>query len=131
MSLYGKVLAVGVSWQLLYIKAYMFEWERRYGIPQDVVMRCARPTFTAPLRWEKRMAAGTYAKQRLGPTLLVFTCSLSDFFIEEADAWRDEVWEIIRATPHLTYQILSKRPERMRDRLPPDWGDGYENVWLA
>ena len=24
MSLYGKVLAVGVSWQLLYIKAYQF-----------------------------------------------------------------------------------------------------------
>jgi len=67
MSLMAKVLAVGVSWQLLYIKAYMFEWERRYGIPQDVVMRCARPTFTAPLRWEKRMAAGTYAKQRSAP----------------------------------------------------------------
>jgi protein gp37 len=62
---------------------------------------------------------------------LVFTCSWSDFFIEEADDWRDEAWEIIRNTPHLTYQILTKRPERILECLPEDWGDGYDNVWLG
>jgi protein gp37 len=62
---------------------------------------------------------------------LVFTCSWSDWFHEGADAWREEAWDIIRRTPHLTYQILTKRPERMRQHLPADWGNGYPNVWLG
>ena len=53
------------------------------------------------------------------------------WFIEEADTWRPEAWQIIKSTPHLTYQILTKRPERIKDNLPPDWGLGYENVWLG
>jgi len=60
---------------------------------------------------------------------MVFTCSWSDFFIEEADFWRETAWEIIRKTPHLTYQILTKRPERIKECLPLDWPLG--NVWLG
>jgi len=40
----------------------------------------------------------------------IFTCSWSDFFIQDADAWRSEAWEIIRQTPQHTYLILTKRP---------------------
>lgn len=57
---------------------------------------------------------------------------MSDFFIEEADKWRAVAWEIIKATPHLIYQILTKRPERIAQCLPDDWGpNGYSNVWLG
>jgi protein gp37 len=63
---------------------------------------------------------------------LVFTCSLSDFFIQQADEWRPEAWYIIKSTPNLIYQILTKRPELIERRLPPDWGpNGYPNVWLG
>ena len=62
---------------------------------------------------------------------MVFTCSWSDFFIEDADEWRDEAWDIIQRTPRLTYQILTKRPENIRSRLPDDWGEGWDNVWLG
>ena len=62
---------------------------------------------------------------------LVFTCSTSDFFIKDADEWRDEAWAIIKSTPHLTYQILTKHPERVLSHLPSDWGDGYPNVWIG
>jgi protein gp37 len=62
---------------------------------------------------------------------LIFTCSMSDFFIEDADQWRPEAWEIIKDTPQHTWLILTKRPERIKDCLPPDWGDGYPNVWLG
>lgn len=62
---------------------------------------------------------------------LIFTCSMSDFFIEEADKWRPEAWEIISLTPQHTWLILTKRPERIKDCLPPDWGNGYPNVWLG
>lgn len=62
---------------------------------------------------------------------LIFTCSMSDFFIDEADEWRDEAWKVIQLTPQHTWLILTKRPERIKDCLPPDWGNGYPNVWLG
>lgn len=62
---------------------------------------------------------------------LVFTCSMSDFFLEEADKWRDEAWNVIKRTPQHSWQILTKRPERIAKCLPKDWGSGYPNVWLG
>ena len=62
---------------------------------------------------------------------MIFTCSMSDFFIEEADQWREDAWNIIRATPQHTWQILTKRPERIKECLPEDWGEGWDNVWLG
>ena len=96
---------------------YMYRDKRRYGQNPAKVVKSARGTFQAPLTKFK------------GP--FVFTCSWSDFFIDLADPWRDEAWEIIRQTPHLIYQILTKRPERITACLPHDWGDGYKNVWLG
>jgi protein gp37 len=97
---------------------YMFRDQRRYGRDPEVVVRAAPATFDAPLRWKEPRR--------------VFTCSWSDWFHEAADDWRDEAWDIIRRTPHLTYQILTKRPEMIAGRLPRDWGrEGYPNVWLG
>ena len=62
----------------------------------------------------------------------IFTCSMSDFFIEDADNWRDEVWEIIKKTPQHDYLILTKRPERIKSSLPKNWSViNYPNVWLG
>ena len=52
----------------------------------------------------------------------------SDTFIEEADEWRDEMWECIRRRPDVIFWVLTKRPERFTDCMPEDWGDGWENV---
>lgn len=95
---------------------YMYRDKERYGQDPTTVMR-SKTNFKAPLKW--------------GDPTLIFTCSWSDWFIEEADAWRPEAWEIIRATSQHTYQILTKRPERILQCLPADWGDGYANVWLG
>lgn len=62
---------------------------------------------------------------------LVFTCSMSDFFIQDADSMRQDAWRVIKNTPQHTWQILTKRPERIPECLPPDWGNGYKNVWLG
>jgi protein gp37 len=110
---------------------YMFAWQARAGKRQDVVIRSARSTFRAPLKWHRELRQGTHAAPHHDSTKLVFTCSLSDFFLAEADAWRPEAWAIIRATPSLTYQVLTKRPERIASCLPEDWGTGYPNVWLG
>lgn len=95
---------------------YMFREQHRYGNDPSVVVR-SKSTFDAPRRW----AAGRR----------IFTCSWSDWFHPAADAWRAEAWEIIRATPQHTYQILTKRPNRIARHLPDDWGAGYPNVWLG
>jgi protein gp37 len=77
-----------------------------------------------PARWDRK-AREACERHR------VFTCSMSDFFHEGADAWRSEAWAVIRACPHLDWLVLTKRPELARERLPPDWGAGYANVWLG
>jgi protein gp37 len=56
---------------------------------------------------------------------------MSDFFHEGADKWRDEAWQVISECTHLDWLVLTKRAERIAECLPPDWGDGYPNVWLG
>jgi protein gp37 len=92
----------------------MFSDKKRYGQNPNVVMR-SKTTFRAPLKWPRQ------------PTLC-FTCSWSDWLIEESDAWREEAYEIIRATPWITYQVLTKRIERAVGRVPYP---PLPNVWLG
>jgi len=87
----------------------------RYGRNFNTVTRAKG--FYTPLNWKE--------------PALVFVNSWSDFFIEEADEWRSDAWDVIWKTPHLTYQILTKRPENIKDRLPANWGWGWDNVWLG
>jgi protein gp37 len=96
---------------------YMFRDQRRYGRDPSIVVQASPATFNAPLHW--------------AAARMVFTCSWSDWFHETADPWRDQAWDIVRQTPQHTYQILTKRPERIADYLPADWGDGWRNVWLG
>jgi protein gp37 len=95
---------------------YMYREQRQYGHDPEAIRR-SKTKFLEPLRWHQPK--------------FVFTCSWSDWFHPGADAWRERAWDVVRQTPHLTYQILTKRPELMADRLPDDWGTGWENVWLG
>ena len=99
------------------VNCYMFRDQVRYGHDPAKVVRAAPATFNRPLKW--------------GPGTSVFTCSWSDFFIEDADPWRDEAWAIIRRTPDLHYLILTKRPENIEGRLPADWPEGYGHVSIG
>jgi protein gp37 len=61
----------------------------------------------------------------------IFTSSLTDFFHEDCDAFRGEAWEIIRKCPQHTFQILTKRPDRIINNLPIFWDDIRANCWLG
>lgn len=67
-------------------------------------------------------------KIRSGETISV--CMTSDFFLEEADAWRPRAWDIIRTRSDVIFYLLTKRPQRVFDHLPADWSDGWENVFF-
>ena len=45
-----------------------------------------------------------------------------------ANEWRAEAWAMIKNRPDLEFLILTKRIDRFPVSLPPDWGDGYDNV---
>jgi protein gp37 len=81
-------------------------------------------TWDEPLKLQRKAA-----KER--KVLKIFTSSWSDFFHPAADQWRAEAWNIIRRTPNLLWQVLTKRAECIADRLPEDWGEGYPNVCLG
>lgn len=61
----------------------------------------------------------------------VFTCMTSDFFLEEADEWRQGCWDIIRFRQDLSFHIITKRIDRFEQCIPSDWGDGWDNVTIS
>lgn len=68
---------------------------------------------------------------------MIFVNSMSDLFHELVpDEFIGRVFETMRRAPQHTYQILTKRPERMRDWFRGDvgraWGsDPLPQVWLG
>lgn len=61
---------------------------------------------------------------------IVRTNMTSDFFLEEADQWRNEAWDIIAERSDLRFYIVTKRVHRVNECLPHDWRNGWENVEL-
>lgn len=101
---------------------YMYFLDGKRGIDTSKVFRTAN--FDMPLQ-RKRDGSFRYPS---GMEILVGLST--DFFVEEADEWRDEAWRIIKARPDIIFRILTKRAARIRECLPSDWGEGYENVLL-
>lgn len=83
-----------------------------------------KTNFNYPLKKDR------YGNYKIQSGEKINVCMTSDFFLKEADIWRDEIWDIIRKRSDVIFYILTKRPERIMDHLPFDWGDGYENVIL-
>lgn len=77
-----------------------------------------------PVRWNR-------IAERSGTSPLVFCASMADVFDNEVDQkHRERLWVLIRNTPRLTWQIVTKRIGNAPKMLPADWGKGYMNVWL-
>lgn len=68
-----------------------------------------------------------------GESIRVFCASLCDVFEDHptANENRHRVWDLIRRCDALDWQMLTKRPERIAECLPDDWGDGWPHVWLG
>lgn len=78
-----------------------------------------------PLRWNAEAS-------RVAHRPRVFCASMADVFEErsELDAARLRLWDLIEATPHLDWLLLTKRPQNVLERTR--WGlDWPTNVWIG
>lgn len=102
---------------------YMYRADALHGRDSREIYKTQN--FNFPIRKDRK---GLY---KLPPHTLVWTCFTSDFFIKEADDWRQEAWQMMKKRNDLNFYMVTKRVERIVECLPADWSDGYENVTIA
>lgn len=104
--------------------------ETKAGPVWNGTVRFNEEWLTQPLTWKRPR--------------MVFVCAHGDLFHEDVpDAWIDQVFAVMALSPHHTFQVLTKRAERMRKyvsevhdtwtkRGPPEPGaDRIHNAALA
>ena len=88
----------------------------------------------------RRTAASNWAKVRkwnrdaatASEPVRVFCASLADVFDNEADpAVRADLWKLVRETPNLQYQFLTKRVGNVLKMLPPDWRENFGHCGIV
>jgi len=81
-----------------------------------------------PHKWNRKAAAGGIRRR-------VFCASMADVFEDRPDLepWRLRLWALVVATPHLDWQLLTKRPENVAALAHPNWhrGEWPRNAWLG
>jgi protein gp37 len=75
-------------------------------------------SLTAPYKWRKPRK--------------VFVNSMSDLFHPSVpDDFIAHIWRVMRETPQHTYQVLTKRPDRMRELLTKPLFGSAPNIWIG
>lgn len=105
------------------LHCYVFRRDAEFEKDSNVVATTGN--FNLPVRRDR------HGNWKIPSGTLMWTCFTSDFFIEEADKWRPEAWLMIRLRSDLHFYIVTKRPERIAQCLPEDWGNGYDNVTIC
>lgn len=78
-----------------------------------------------PLAWDR-------AAEKSGIRRRVFCASLADWLDNQVpDEWRDDLANLIEATPNLDWLLLTKRPQNFGKHAPWHDDDVPENVWLG
>lgn len=101
---------------------YVYSIDKKVGRNPEKVYKTEN--FLLPLKRKRN------SEFKIPPQTKVYTCLSSDFFLDEADTWRSEAWQIIKARSDLEFFIITKRIHRFAKSLPNDWSDGYKNVCI-
>lgn len=90
-------------------------WADCWG-PNSRRSRTSDANWKKPIKWNKEAEAS-------GETVRVFCASLADVFEYHHDVikWREDLFELIQATPALTWQLLTKRPQHVLEMMPSEW----------
>lgn len=90
-----------------------------------------KPRRTAPANWRKVLKWNEQAEIE-NRRHRVFCGSMMDWCDNNSPHGAlGDLWALIRSTPMLDWQLLTKRSALIKNCLPDDWRDGYENVWLG
>ncbi|MDN4634355.1 DUF5131 family protein [Sphingomonas sp. PsM26] len=81
-------------------------------------IRCDQSALAVPEKWKKPRK--------------VFVNSMSDLFHRDVpDEFIAKVWDVMKSTPRHDYQLLTKRPDRMRQMLSHPRFEVLPNVWVG
>lgn len=106
------------------MNCYVYRRDETIGKDSSIVTKTS--SFDLPIRKTRN---GEY---KLGPESgPVYACMTSDFFLDKADEWRDEIWDMIRERNDLDFVIVTKRIHRFFECIPKDWKDGWDNVTIC
>ncbi|MCR4904657.1 MAG: phage Gp37/Gp68 family protein [Clostridiales bacterium] len=109
--------------------AHCYMFRRDEGVGRDPRVVSKTQAFDLPVRI---LRAGEFrGRYRIPAGSHFYTCFSSDFFHADADGWRPAAWDMIRERADCSFFMITKRPERIGDHLPPDWGEGWAHVTVA
>lgn len=83
--------------------------------------------WAAPIKWDR-------AAKKAGRKARVFCASMADVFEDrrDLDVHRTRLFDLILATPHLDWQLLTKRPHAIMRLIPSAWRAALpDNVWIG
>ena len=101
---------------------YIHKGDLKRGINTEEIVKTK--DFYKPI---ERLKNGNYKMK----SDLCYLCFQSDFLIEEADEWRNEVFKMIKERSDCQFLFLTKRIDRFLKCIPDDWNDGYDNVIVS
>ncbi len=103
---------------------YVYRRDERIGKDAGIVTKTG--DYNLPMKMNRKR------EYKLTPEDgVVFTCMTSDFFVEDADEWRQGCWDMIRYRRDLHFFIITKRIDRFEQCMPSDWGDGWDHVTIC
>ncbi len=102
---------------------YMYFLDRKRNIDTSQIV--LTQNFNLPLQKDR------HGNFKLQSGMEVYVGLSTDFFVEQADDWRMEAWAMMKQRSDIAFKLLTKRAHRLHSTLPPDWGDGYDNVMIS
>ena len=107
-----------------------------------VTGRMKLPVWGPPKTTERHRAKGVWkdvpkwnaAAQKAGVRRRMFVSSLSDIFEDHPQVapWRTEALALLEKCTSLDVQLLTKRPENIRDMVPPHWlREWPAHIWVG
>lgn len=105
------------------LNCYVYRRDSSFQKDSSIVSK--NKDFDLPLRKNKK---GDY---KIPSGSLIYTCLTSDFFLEDADSWRKEAWDIIRKRKDCIFYIITKRIDRFKINLPDDFASFSSNIIIC
>jgi protein gp37 len=86
--------------------------------------RTSEANWNLPRKWNRQA-------EKTGERPRVFCASMADVFDNAVPyQWRTDLWQLIRETPNLRWQLLTKRIGNAAAMLPGDWPEAFPRVGL-